>query len=373
MRRALFLACLGLASGPLYACGTEQRRYVKTPTTATPYRGLNMHGFRAEVAEADAKHEIAEAAALGVNDIRVEALWRAIETNNRETSKEPRPESGATLKRLDLVVNEAARYGIKVDATIATTPEWASNGKAWNDAPTSPAVVKPFAKWLTERYGSKLIAVGALNEPNKIENLKKSTGSPFPETTEGWAELAKTYTEESNAIYEGAKEGNASIKVLVGETGILEAGESKSKLFLSDSFADGIKYSALAIEAYSECGPPESTCTTSIKSKIEDAHMFLTERGVGTKPIWINEWGWSNGPGEPNETVRAEYVQKGVELLDKGVGLLDKTFVHPEGWAYFLLRDTVNNPTNKEHNFGLLEYSFVPRPSFAAFQAGLVH
>ena len=66
----------------------------------------------------------------------------------------------------------ASENGIKVDGTIASSPPWASIHGSWNDAPTEPEVLRPFAKWLTERYGSKLIAVGVWNEPNCCGNLR---------------------------------------------------------------------------------------------------------------------------------------------------------------------------------------------------------
>ncbi len=51
--------------------------------------------------------------------------------------------------------------------------------------------------------------------------------------------------------------------------------------------------------------------------------------------------------------------------------MLDTQFPYLEGWAYYQLRDTVNEPTSHEDNFGLLHFGFEPRPSFAAFVAGM--
>ena len=92
-------------------------------------------------------------------------------------------------------------------------------------------------------------------------------------------------------------------------------------------------------------------------------HSFLVEQeGPNPVPIWNNEWGYST---EDSEAVRAAYVEKGVKMLDT-------QFPYLGGWAYYQLHDTVNEPTSHEDNFGLLHYGFEPRPSFAAFVAGMI-
>jgi hypothetical protein len=63
--------------------------------------------------------------------------------------------------------------------------------------------------------------------------------------------------------------------------------------------------------------------------------------------------------------VRASYVETGVRMLDTQFPYLD-------GWFYYQLRDTAFAPTDKENNFGLLQYGFLPRLSFAAFKAGML-
>ena len=166
------------------------------------------------------------------------------------------------------------------------------------------------------------------------------------------AELAAYYTKEANAIYLGAKEGNATIKVLFGESG--NAGG-----YLAYCLAHGIKFTGLGLHAYSEGAAPEAEFSESTKSKVEAAHELLEEYGHSSAPIWVNEWGYSI---EDSETVRADYTRKGVELLD--------SFPYVEGWAYYQLRDTYTG-LGAEENFGLLRYGFLPRLSFAAFKAGM--
>ena len=335
------------------------------------YRGVNSHApWYWHVSEAAVKREIAEAKALGVNLIRIPVQWSEIESSKEGVR------DGVALARLDLIVNEAAARGIKVHGIIATTPHWASPGGAWNDAPLEPEKsLRGFTRWLTARYGTKLVAVGVLDEPNKLKNLQSPTGELLSRKTEvGIKRRAYYYVKDVKAIFHGAREGNAAVKVLVGETGIRE-GEDKSLLFLKSCFEGGLPhggekaqtgfkgfYDAFAGHVFAEGGAPESPDGSSTKSKIEQIHKFLEEReGSNPVPVWASEWGYSI---EDSETVRAQYVEKGVEMLDT-------QFPYLNGWSYYQLRDTVDRPTNKEQNFGLLHYSFEPRLSFAAFKAGM--
>jgi alpha-tubulin suppressor-like RCC1 family protein len=339
--------------------------------SSTPYRGVNSHApWYWQVSEAQVKREIAEAAALGVDFIRVPVEWAEIESGGEGVR------GGKALARLDLIVNEAAAFGIKIDGTIATTPHWASPGGAWNDAPAeADRSLRGFARFLTQRYGTKLLALGVLNEPNWEENLKTPRGEYLPLTEEGLKRRAYWYVKDAKAVFAGAREGNAAVKVLAGETAGADKGNAL--IFLKACFEGGLPhgegssqsgfkgfYHAIAAHVYADGRSPEYTGSEhSTKGRIERLHTFLQEReGSNPVPVWATEWGYSI---EDSESVRAEYVERGVRMLDE-------QFAYLEGWAYYQLRDTVDNPTDKEENFGLLHYGFQPRLSFAAFEAGML-
>src|SRR5205823_3995837 len=345
------LACL--VAGAVAASAAEQR------IPATRYRGVNSHApWYWQVSKAEVKREIAQAAALGLNYIRIPVEWAGIESRGKGVR------GGEALRRLDLIVREAAADGIKIDGTIATTPHWASPGGGGYDAPSHPeSSLRPFAKWLAKRYGAKLIALGVWNEPTKSDNLKSPSGTQLSNKTEaGLKQRASYYAPMVKAVFNGAREGNASLKVLAHEDGA-EVGQSVAPLtFLRACFSYGMRgyFDAIAVHAYSEGAAPEVPYVNSSKSKIERLHRVLKEEG-SSAPIWASEWGYSL---EDSEAVRAEYVKKGVQMLDTQLPYL-------EGWSYFLLRDTVNAPAEKEENFGLLEQSFTPRRSLTALQGML--
>jgi hypothetical protein len=328
------------------------------PAPGPLYRGVNSHAsWHWQVSEAAVKREIAEAAALGANVMRIPVEWGDIE-HDGEGSR-----GGAMLERLDLIVNEAAAHAIKIDGTIASTPDWAAPGGAWHDAPSEPEKgLRGFAKFIAARYGSKLVALNVWNEPVQEDNISAPSGELLSNTTEGGiAKRAFYYVKMVKAVYLGAHEGNSAIKVLAHEDGIDGPGSNR-RVFLLDCLADGMKgyFDAIGQHAYSDGGAPEAPNLNSIQSKLERMHAFLVEHGV-TVPIWNNEWGYST---ENSETVRAQYVEKAVRMMDT-------QFPYLEGWNYYQLRDTALG-TGFEENFGLLQYGFLPRLSFAAFAAGML-
>jgi hypothetical protein len=360
----LNVACL--AAGAVAASAAEAR------VPSTPYRGVNSHApWYWQISRAEVKREIGQAATLGVNVIRVPVEWAAIESGGHGVR------GGKALRRLDLIVRAAAARGIKIDGTITDTPHWASPGGAGNDAPSEPQrSLRSFTRFLTRRYGTKLVAVGVWNEPAKSQNLKSPTGESLPNTTEeGLKRRAYYYVGMVKAVFNGAREGNAAVKVLVHEDGAEVNYSIRPLVFLRACFEGGLprgketpqtsfkgSYDAIGIHAYAEGGSPESSNENSTKSKIERVHKFLEEReGASPVPVWATEWGYSL---EVSETVRAKYVEKGVKMLDT-------QFPYLEGWSHYQLRDTVNAPADKEENFGLLERSFRPRPSLAAFKGML--
>ncbi len=348
----------------------DQYTYEGEAVPTAPYRGVNSHApWYWVVSETDVKREIAEAVTLGVEFIRVPVQWAEIESGGEGVR------GGKALARLDLIVAEAAAFGLKIDGTIATTPHWASPGGAWNDAPAEPErSLRGFARFLTQRYGTKLLDLGVLNEPNWGDNLRTPSGESLPLTEEGLKRRAYWYVKDVKAVYRGASEGNPTVKVLAGETAGADKGNALK--FLSACFEGGLPhgegssqsgfqgfYDTIGAHVYAEGGPPESSDQNSTKSRIERLHNFLKEHeGTSSVPLWAGEWGYSL---EDSETVRADYVKKAVEMLDT-------QFPYLEGWAYYQLRDPVYAPTEKEQNFGLLQYGFLPRLSFAAFKAALL-
>ena len=166
--------------------------------------GATSHGTRRWASsDEEVKKELAKLQAARANLVRTDLDWGEAEPTRGTISSGYR-------ERLALFLNEAAARGIKVLATIEDTPAWASPGGAWYDSPSNPETMGAFARWLTREYGSKLVAVAVWNEP-----LNPSSPIVCPN---GEAR-AVCYTALVKAVFKGAREGNAVVKVLAGSVG----------------------------------------------------------------------------------------------------------------------------------------------------------
>ena len=314
-----------------------------TAAAAPVYYGANVHSLQTwAVTTAQMNQELNALQTAGANVARVDVSWSALEPTT------PGQYNPSYLARLDAFMTGAAQRGIKVIATIACTPAWASTGGQWNDAPTDPTTYGNIAAFLSARYSSELAALEVWNEPNWNNNLIATN-------------LPATYTAMVKAFFLGARRGNAGVPVLMGAMAYADLP------FLRSLYADGIKgyYDGISVHPYADgAAPGNLTVTHSFLGGIESLHAAQVAGGDNT-PIWVTEFGWPVGTsaGANTEAQSATYLQAAFALVD---GL-----PYVRAATAYQLRDMATDPTNPEDNFGLLEQNFTPRPSYAAFTAAM--
>jgi polysaccharide biosynthesis protein PslG len=310
---------------------------------APEYRGAQVHSLWSSVSSSQMTQELNDLQSAGVNVLRVDVAWRVIEWAGKG-QYDP-----IQLSRLDTLVNEASTRGMKVIATLACTPPWASAGKEWYDAPSNPADYGDFARFVTARYGTKLAAVEAWNEPEINNNLVAEN-------------LPLTYTAMVKQLYRGAREGNSSVAVLAGALSYPDI------TFMNELYADGIAgyYDGVSLHPYADQAAPENTSVThSFKRGIEEMHADQLSHGDNT-PEWVTEFGWFTGTstGAVTEQLQAEYTEKAFGVLNG--------FSYVKGATLYQLRDMAVSLSDPEDNFGLLHNDFTPRPAYAALKSAML-
>jgi hypothetical protein len=283
--------------------------------------------------------ELTELQAAKATLVRLPVEWRVLEWTAGRIESGPEAE-------LDFFLNEAAARGIKVLATVATTPPWANAGKGWNYAPTSSSAITPFAKWLATRYGTKLAGVEVWNEPEIDSNLIPPSGIT----------LAASYVGLVKAVHQGLQEGNPAVKTIAGS---LSYADLK---FLRELYADGLRgqEDGVSCHPYADGAAPENmTVTHSFKRGIEEVHAAQLAAG-DTTAEWVTEFGWSN---EVSEAVQAEDVEHAFTKVLR-------TTPYVAGASIYQLRNN-GTGTGHEENFGLLTESFAPKLAWAAFRRAL--
>jgi len=236
--------------------------------------GVNIPGLSHLSSPSDVDHAIATAARLHARVVRVDFGWALFEPNG--PSLDPQ-----ALARADRLVEDASRAGIKVVATVASTPCWASSAPApilkgcasghtdgagsW--PPRDPSTYAAFLTALVQRYGTKLAAIEVWNEPDQ-SNEDYFAGP----------EKAQNYARVLRAAYGAVKGANPGVLVLGGSL------VGSNGVFLRALYAAGIKgyYDGLSVHYYH--------LTLASLRAIHEVQLANGD----PKPLWLDEFGWTS-------------------------------------------------------------------------------
>ncbi len=249
--------------------------------------GVNVPGLDVLSTPAEADREIGVAKALHARIVRVDFPWAVLEPSG--PSLDPR-----ALAFTDRLIADAQAAGIKVVATVASTPCWASSApasliklcgtkrdlggaQAW--PPREDGAYAAVLSALAQRYGSALTAIEVWNEPDQ-SNEDYWAG---PEKVSRYAALVR-------AAYPAVKSVAPSIQVLAGSL------VGSNGAFLQALYKAGIKgyYDGLSVHYYN--------LTLGSLRSIHEAQL----RNGDSKPLWLDEFGWTScWPGRKIEEEQA--------------------------------------------------------------------
>jgi polysaccharide biosynthesis protein PslG len=270
------VALLWLAPASLAAAGHARHVAARRATSAAaPLGGVNVPGLYAGERPAEADQEIAAARALHAKLVRIAVPWSTLEPRG-PGQLEPR-----ALAFLDRLVGDAAAGGIRVIATVYSTPCWASSappallrrcvpgaaGKAAAWPPRNPSDYASMVGYLAGRYGTQLAAIEVWNEPDQ-SNEDYFAG---PEKPQRYAAILR-------AAYPAIKQVNPGVLVLAGSL------VGSNGVFLRALYAAGIKgyYDGLAVHFYN-----------LLLGSLRAIHETQLANGDDT-PLWLDEFGWSS-------------------------------------------------------------------------------
>jgi len=305
--------------------------------------GVNVPGLSARSVPAEADHEIAEAKALHARIVRIEFPWAVFEPSGPVLDPH-------ALAFSDRLLADAAAAHVKVVATVATTPCWASSapasilrgcasGRTEGAGSWPPSDVSTYAAMLAalaQRYGSRLAAIEVWNEPDQA-NEDYFAG---PEKAARYAQLLR-------AAYPAVKSVAPSIMVLGGSL----VGSNGN--FLKALYAAGIKgyYDGLSVHYY-------NLTLGSLRSIRE------TQTANGdSKPLWLDEFGWTScWPGR-----RIQQEQACVTRKIQGLNL--RNALREMARAPYLAAATVYKlDDSKRESFGALTSTGRRKPAFTALR-----
>ena len=344
---AVLLAVLAVLL--LIGAGTVEGSPGAPPAAVSPAGGVNIISSSGRSSLALATSEIATARSLHAKLVRTEVPWSAFEPQGPD---EIEPHA---LAFLDQLVAAAAASGIRVIATVDSTPCWASSApaallrkcsperpnkaNAW--PPREPAAYAAFAAYLAARYGTRLAAIEVWNEPDQA-NEDYFAG---PEKPQRYAAILR-------AAYPAIKQANPGVQVLAGSL------VGSNGVFLRALYAAGIKgyYDGLAVHFYN--------LTLGSLRAIHEVQLANGD----SKPLWLDEFGWSSC--WPRQKIQQEQACVTPKLQAANIKNLYRSLARTSYVAadvLYKLRDSA------DESFGALTANGARKPAFAALAGVLTN
>jgi hypothetical protein len=313
---------------------------------------------------ADRERQLDLVKAAGAGMARVDVGWASLEQDGKGRWNR------WYVDKLDHVVRESEKRGIKLLLTFWETPCWASSAPAslkqgcsgsWWDRdvqrypPLSASDYADALAWVVRRYGDRVAAWEIWNEPNHVDYFKA-------------ADRVGRYAALVKAAYPAAKAAHAGSTVLAGS--LADADYEFTDALMSRGVAG--HFDAWSVHPYGEDRSPLHPGIAGWREKspisgVPRVREVMLRHGQN-KPLWLTELGWStcsirNLAAYENcidRSAQARYLRRAYALMQE--------------WAYvpvgvwFNLQDTSSDPGDRVHNYGLLTEAGEAKPAFSAFR-----
>jgi hypothetical protein len=320
---------------------------IVTPVPGPPLGGVTATGLAFGTSVGKIDQQIALARSLGAHTLRVEIPWSTLEP--AQGSFDPR-----TLALTDHLMSQASAAGIRVVALAMRTPCWASSApepllhrckpgrssKANNWPPSDPNAYGSFVAFLATRYGSKLAAIEVWNEPDQAN-----------EDYFAGPNKAQRYAAMLRAAYPAIKHADPALPVLGGSL------VGSNGAFLKALYAAGIKgyYDGLSVHFY---------------NLVLGSLRYLHEVQLAnhdTKPLWLNEFGWSSC--WPRQRIQQEQgcVTKQVQATN-----LANVFRSLARTPWIAAEMVYELQGSRSEDFGVLSETGARKPSFGALRNAFI-
>jgi hypothetical protein len=295
----------------------------------------------------------------GIGWVRVNWAW-----------KDMQPKDGPfDYAHLDDVARVAAEHRVRVIPILMAVPAWSST--APDQLKAERGNYSPVDRYRPQHIEDWLHYVQSVVERYDGDGLDDAPGSPRMTYWEVWNEenIPEFWPPTPNpfeylnllkATYQAIKAADPTAKVILGGLANVGINADGSNYLQTLYDLGGAPYfDVVSIHYYSYPGngiEPIQKAVASVRT-IMDAH------GDKGKPLWLTEIGWSDkaifGSGE---TLKQEDIAAFLSAVYKASLPADVIF-----WYNF--RNIFPNSPDPEHNFGLVNADFTPKPSYVAYKS----
>lgn len=289
---------------------------------ADDFFGMGLYLYRYPMEEME--RAAAMCRSMGAGWVRDEFNWARIEPVKGEYHWE----------LADAAVEAAVKADLKIVGLIAYWAPWV---EPYSDE--SYEAYSGFVSKVVDRYKDRIGHWEIWNEPN----------SPTY-----WTGTPKEYVRLLKEAYRGALKADPECRILIGGISHIDT------FFLEKVYDSGAKYyfHIMNIHPYRTPSQPVYVFRSEMKALKElMSREESTEDDSSVKPIWFTEVGYPGGTEESRE-VQADFVTH--FMLQARASGVEKVF-----WYDF--RDDGDNKGDPEHNFGLIQRDWNPKPAYYAW------
>jgi hypothetical protein len=289
-----------------------------------------------------------------VGTLRINLAWGSVQHS---------PDTGYDWDHYDSVIGDAAKNGIRILATVYSSPTWAEPTPEY--PPLGPALPKfqDFVRAAVERYGPS----GSFWKDNpNVPKLPIATWQLWNEANSQYfwkpAPDVGQYVTLLRAFSSAVKGVDPGAEILL--TGLFPrppAGGPLAEDFVAEIYGSGGRgfFDAVAVHPYA-ANPQDALAT------VERSRQVMDHFGDSKVPIWVTEIGWASGGAPSGVTVgparQAEYLTQAFQLLGDA-----RERLNIQGVVWYSLNDQPG-PIWVGH-CGLFNLDGTPKPSWDA----LVH
>jgi hypothetical protein len=295
------------------------------------------------------QREVALMRDAGVEWVRIVLNWYVAEPQKGQYND-------AYFRGMEDLLARLQGAGLRVMLLVLATPPWA-NPLGWDAPPVRMRDLGEFVEYAVRRLGGRVRHWEIWNEPDWHVFWR-----PVPQVGRFVEMLAEAYVR-----------GKAADPRAVFISGGL-AGNNVDYLRQMYALGAGRYFDALGVHPYVFRRAPDDVHPNVRHSfhGIAELRRVMVAHGDAAKPIWITEMSWPTHRRAPTAVgdwaegvsveIQAAYLTRAYEKIER-----EYPFVDVAMW--YNLRDKGPDPTNVEHNYGLVRHDFQTKPAYHAFQA----
>jgi hypothetical protein len=346
IRRAAALALPVLAAAMLTACGGGDDEAGSTEAEAND----GFYGVISAEPLPDGA-ELARLGSSGAGTLRINLAWGSVQSG---------PDAPYDWSHYDPVIGGAAENGVRVLATVYSTPSWAASTAETPPLGSALPAFEDFVRAAVERYGDD----GTFwQEHSDVPKLPITDWQLWNEPNYAFfwrpGPDASDYVELLRSFRAAVKSPDPGARIVLG--GLFPAPTDGIPLerYLAHLYRAGGQgqFDTLAIHPYAS-NPREAL------ARVAEARSIMDRFGDSDAPIWITEVGWASGGAPSGVTVgperQADYLRQMFELA-----AADSDRLGIAGVVWYSLNDTPG-PLWVGH-CGLFTVDGTAKPAWDAF------